>query len=138
VVGAITGGWWLLDGILRDAEQADPQQNWVFIYPPLGLAGQPAKGRIITGGAVERTLVFTSWASCPEALIALADWQNKAFENWMLCSHGIEGRHWQYGEGGWFESLLSEPPVQECRRGSGCCRRGLGRSPRTPTCSRAS
>ena len=45
--------------------------------------------------------------------MALASWQNASLENYMLCTHGIEGKHWKYGDNGSVVNLMSDPPNQE-------------------------
>jgi hypothetical protein len=114
-VGVLFGGWWLLNGtIQQQVEAADPTQDWVQIYPPLGLEGKlPETGRVVAGGAMERGLSVFTWASCPEAIICLLDWEMKDFDNYITDREGVPGKHWKWGEGGWIEDLKSPPPNQE-------------------------
>ncbi len=91
----------------------DPSQDWVQIFPPPGIKGSPQTNRIMSTVAMDRGIIVTSWAQAPEAVVALADWQNTSFENYLLCTRGIEGKHWQWGEGGWIEELRSEAPNRE-------------------------
>lgn len=114
LVGCISGGYWQTNQRLYEIEKnLDPSQDWVQIYPPPGLKDAPHTNRIMSTVAMDRGIIVTSWASAPEAIVALADWQNKSFENYLLCTRGIEGKHWQWGEGGWIEDLRSAPPNQE-------------------------
>jgi putative aldouronate transport system substrate-binding protein len=114
IIGCLSGGWWLTNGTLQmQVQAADPSQDWVQIFPPVGLKDVPNTGRIQAGGALERGLVVASWAECPEAIVALADWENKSFDNYLISRRGIEGKHWQWGEGGWIEELRSPAPNQE-------------------------
>jgi len=114
LIGCLSGGWWLTNGTLQtQVEVADPSQDWVQIFPPLGLKEAPHTGRVQAGGALERGLVVSSWSECPEAIVALADWENKSFENYLTARRGIEGKHWRWGEGGWIEELRSPAPNQE-------------------------
>ncbi len=116
IVGCIQDGHWLLNSTIRtQVLRDDPTQDWVQIFPPLGLKGRPHTGRV--SGAdykpVERAIVVTSWAQCPEAIVALMDWENSSFENFMLCRYGIEGKHWEFAENGGFRDLRSSAPNQE-------------------------
>ncbi|RIK33589.1 MAG: hypothetical protein DCC55_34655 [Chloroflexi bacterium] len=114
IIGCLSGGWWLTnDTLQRQVEGADPTQDWVQIFPPLGLKDKPETGRIQAGGALERGLVVTSWAECPEAIVALADWENKSFDNYLIARYGIPDKHWKWGEGGWIEDLRTAPPNRE-------------------------
>jgi ABC-type glycerol-3-phosphate transport system substrate-binding protein len=114
IIGCLSGGWWLTnDTLQRQVEGADPTQDWVQIFPPLGLKDRPETGRIQAGGALERGLVVTSWAECPEAIVALADWENKSFDNYLISRYGIPDKHWKWGEGGWIEDLRTAPPNRE-------------------------
>lgn len=113
-VGALLSGWWNLNGQLQNIQQnIDTNQDWVQIYPPLGLKDVPNSGRILTEIPLERSTVVTSWANCPEAIVAFADWQNKSWENYMLSYYGIEGKHWKFAENGAFVDLRSPAPNQE-------------------------
>jgi len=114
ILGCVSGGYWDTNGYLYDIEKSiDPSQDWVQIFPPVGLKDKPNSNRIVSTVAMERGLVVTSWASCPEAIIAFADWQNASWENYLTARYGIEGKHWEWGEGGWIEDLRSDPPNQE-------------------------
>lgn len=113
-VGALLGGWWTINGMLQNIQtEVDPSQDWVQIYPPLGLKDMPNSGRILTEIPLERAVVVTSWAQAPEAIVAFADWQNKSWENYMLSNYGIEGKHWQWAANGAYQDLRSAAPNQE-------------------------
>ncbi len=113
-VGALLSGWWNLNSQLKNIQKnIDPSQDWVQIYPPLGLRDVPNSGRILTEIPLERVAVVTSWAQAPEAIIAFADWQNKSWENFMLSSYGIEGKHYKWAANGAYVDLRSAPPNQE-------------------------
>jgi hypothetical protein len=106
IVGALSGGWGLLNGIIRtQIMKADPSQDWVQIYPPLARKGVPNSGRIRAGGPMERGLVVTTWAPAPEAIVALADWENKSYENWLTSRLGIQGKRWKFTENGGVQDL---------------------------------
>jgi hypothetical protein len=106
IVGALSGGWGLLNGIIRtQVIKADPTQDWVQIYPPLARKGVPNTGRIRAGGPMERGLVVTTWAPAPEAIVALADWENKSYENWLTSRLGIQGKHWKFTDNGGVQDL---------------------------------
>ncbi|NLE43135.1 MAG: hypothetical protein GX620_00310 [Chloroflexi bacterium] len=120
IVGCMFCGWWATNGSLLTTErEIDPTQDWVQIYPPVSLKGRPETGRILTEVPLERTVVVTSWANCPEAIIAFCDWNNATWENYMLSMFGIEGKHWKWGDNGCYVDLRSNPPNQEY---SGMCR----------------
>jgi len=113
-VGAIFSGWWNLNSQLKNIQKTiDPSQDWVQIFPPVGLKDVPNSGRILTEIPLERAAVVTSWANCPEAIIAFADWQNKSWENYMLSNYGIEGKHFQWAPNGAYVDLRSAAPNQE-------------------------
>lgn len=113
-VGALLSGWWNLNTQLKNIQKnIDPSQDWVQIFPPLGLKDVPNSGRILTEIPLERACVVTSWANCPEAIVALADWQNKSWENYMLSNYGIEGKHWKWAPNGAYVDLRSPAPNQE-------------------------
>lgn len=113
-VGALFSGWWNLNSQMKTIQNTvDPSQDWVQIYPPVGLKGVPNSGRILTEIPLERATVVTSWANCPESIVALADWQNKSWENYMLSNYGIEGKHWKWAPNGAFVDLRSAAPNQE-------------------------
>ncbi|MCC6626001.1 MAG: twin-arginine translocation signal domain-containing protein [Chloroflexi bacterium] len=98
-VGCLGGGWGLTNGIIkRQVVKADPSQDWVQIFPPLARKGVANSGRIRTGHPLERGLVVTSWAQQPEAIVALADWDNASYENWLTSRLGLKDKHWKYGE----------------------------------------
>ncbi len=112
-VGALLSGWWNLNSQLKNIQKnIDPSQDWVQIYPPLGLRDVPNSGRLLTEIPLERVAVVTSWAQAPEALIAFADWQNKSWENFMLSNYGIEGKHYSWADNGAVD-LRSSAPNQE-------------------------
>lgn len=114
IIGCLMGGHGLTNGTLSQVvEAADPSQDWVQVFPPLGLADDPNTGRVQAAGAIERGMVVTSWAEAPEAIVALADWENKSFDNYITARFGIEGTHWRWGEGGWIEDLRQQPPNRE-------------------------
>lgn len=114
LIGCLSGGWWLTNDTLRNqVEAADPAQDWVQVFPPLARKDKPNTGRIQAGGALERGLVVASWSECPEAIVALADWENKSFDNYLTARRGIEGRHWEWGEGGSIKELRSPAPNRE-------------------------
>ena len=120
MVGCVLGGWWATQSLVETVEKTiDPTQDWVQIYPPVALKDMPNSGRILTEIPLERAVVVTSWANCPEAIIAFLDWNNATWENYMLSNFGIEGRHWKWGENGCYIDLRSDPPNQEY---SGMCR----------------
>lgn len=113
-VGALFSGWWNLNSQMKGIQSGvDPSQDWVQIYPPVGLKDVPNSGRILTEIPLERATVVTSWANAPEAIVALADWQNKSWENYMLANYGIEGKHWKWAENGAYVDLRSAAPNQE-------------------------
>ncbi len=113
-VGALLSGWWNLNSQLKNIQKnIDPSQDWVQIYPPLGLRDVPNSGRLLTEIPLERVAVVTSWAQAPEALIAFADWQNKSWENFMLSNYGIEGKHYSWAANGAYVDLRSSAPNQE-------------------------
>jgi maltose-binding protein MalE len=113
-VGAIFSGWWNLNSQLKSIQKdIDPSQDWVQIFPPVGLKDVPNSGRILTEIPLERAAVVTSWANCPEAIVAFADWQNKSWENHMLSNYGIEGKHWKWAPNGAYVDLRSAAPNQE-------------------------
>ncbi len=114
MVGCMLSGYWAINGrLLTTEKEIDPKQDWVQIYPPVALKGVPNTGRILCEVPMNGGMVVTSWAPCPEAFIALADWINSSWENWMLAMYGIEGKHWRWGENGCFVDLRSNPPNQE-------------------------
>jgi ABC-type glycerol-3-phosphate transport system substrate-binding protein len=114
MVGCILSGHWLGNGQLLQIErEVDPTQDWVQIYPPPGLKDKPGTGRILGCIPGDRAIAMFSWANCPEALVAFADWSNASFENFMLCRFGIEGKHWKYGDNGCFIDMRTDPPNQE-------------------------
>jgi hypothetical protein len=114
IVGCVLGGWWYINGHLRLVEhEIDKTQDWVQIYPPVSLKDKPTTGRILCEIPVERAAVVTSWANCPEAIVAFGDYQNKSWENYMLCTRGIEGKHWKWADNGAYVDLRSNPPNQE-------------------------
>ncbi len=107
-VGVLAGNWRLLNGFLHDEVEAnDDEQDWVQVFPPVGRAGAPETACTLADSALERGIVILSWAECPEALVALADWENTTLENFITCRYGLQGKHWQWGEGGWIEDLRS-------------------------------
>jgi hypothetical protein len=113
-VGALLSGWWNLNSQLeRIQTEVDKSQDWVQIYPPVGLKGKPNTNRILTEIPLERATVVTSWANAPEAIVAFADWQNKSWENYLLCNYGIEGKHWKFAENGAFVDLRKPAPNSE-------------------------
>jgi hypothetical protein len=79
----------------------------------LALKDKPNTGRVQAAGAIERGIVVCSWAQAPEAIVALADWENKSFDNYITSRYGIEGTHWRWGEGGWIEDLRQPAPNRE-------------------------
>jgi putative aldouronate transport system substrate-binding protein len=108
MVGALSGGWGLLNGtgvLKTQVMKADPTQDWVQVYPPLARKGVPNTGRIRAGGPMERGLVVTTWAPAPEAIVALADWENKSYENYLTARLGIQGKHWKFTENGGVQDL---------------------------------
>jgi hypothetical protein len=113
MVGCIAGGWWLTNGRLEMASEVDPEQDWVQIYPPLGLKDVPNTGRLASGLPIDRVVMACSWAQCPEAIIALTDWQDKDMDNYNTVHYGIQGEHWEWGEGGWIVDNRSAPPDRE-------------------------
>lgn len=114
IVGCVLSGYWYANGPLQTTErEIDPTQDWVQIYPPLGLKGKPETGCILTEIPLERGVAVTSWANCPEAIIALCDWINTSWENYMLTGFGIEGKHWEWGDNGCYVDLRSLPPNEE-------------------------
>lgn len=114
MVGCVSGGWWVLNQEIREQVlPADPTQDWVHIFPPVGRKDVPNTGRVRAGGPMERGLVVTSWAPCPEAIVALADWDNKSFDNFLISRNGVPDKHWKWGSGGWVENLKSPPPNPE-------------------------
>lgn len=114
IIGCLSGGWWLTNDTLHaQVEAADPSQDWVQIFPPVGIKDKPNTGRVQAGGALERGLVVASWTECPEAIVALADWENKSFDNYLTARRGIEGRHWEWGENGSIKELRSPAPNRE-------------------------
>lgn len=113
-VGAISGGWWDLNGMIQQQViKADPKQDWVQIFPPVARKGVPNTGRIRTGQPLDRGIIVMSWAQAPEAVVALADWEMKSFDNYMVGRFGIEGKHWKYGSNGSIIDLRSPAPKQE-------------------------
>jgi hypothetical protein len=103
-----------VNGFLQtQVEKADPKQDWVVIYPPLGWKGKPHTARTSTGGAIERGMVAASWAEAPEACIAWCDWETKSHDNWLVGRFGVPDKHWKKGSGGWIEDLRSPAPNQE-------------------------
>ncbi len=114
IIGCLVAGHGLTNGTLaQTVEVADPTQDWVQIFPPLALKDKPNTGRVQAAGAIERGIVVCSWAQAPEAIVALADWENKSFDNYITSRFGIEGTHWKWGEGGWIEDLRQQPPNRE-------------------------
>lgn len=116
MVGCIQDGHWLINGTLANqVMKDDPTQDWVQIFPPLGLKDRPNTGRVsgASYGPIERGVVVASWAACPEAIVALADWENSSFENYVTARHGIEGKHWKYGDNGSIVDLRSAAPNWE-------------------------
>ena len=114
LVGCVLGGHWYLNGHLNQVEhQIDPSQDWVQIYPPVSLKGKPETGRILAEIPVERAVVVTSWAECPESIVAFGDWMNKSWENYMLSNYGIEGKHWKFADNGAYVDLRSPAPNHE-------------------------
>ena len=114
IIGCISAGWWTLNTVIKDQVlKADPKQDWVQIFPPVGRKGVPNTGRLLAGAPMERGIVVASWAQAPEAIVALADWDNKSFENYMTSRSGIQGKHWKLGEGGTFVNLMTPGPKPE-------------------------
>jgi hypothetical protein len=114
IIGCLMGGHGLTNGTLQQqVEVADPTQDWVQVFPPLALKDQPNTGRVQAAGAIERGIVVCSWAQAPEAIVALADWDNKSFDNYITSRYGIEGKHWKWGDGGWIEDLRQTAPNAE-------------------------
>ena len=114
IIGCISAGWWTLNQIIKDQVlKADPKQDWVQIFPPVSRKGVPNTGRIRAGAPMERGIVVASWAQAPEAIVALADWDNKSFDNYMTSRSGIQGKHWKYGDGGAFVNLMTPGPKPE-------------------------
>lgn len=105
-----TSGQGRLDQIEREV---DPKQDWVQIYPPVCLKGHPETGRILAEVPGEHCVSIFSWAKCPEAVVAWADWYCSSLENYMLCHYGIEGKHWKYGDNGCLIDLRTPPPNME-------------------------
>ncbi len=62
---------------------------------------------------MERGIVVASWAQAPEAIVALADWDNASFDNYLTSRQGIQGKHWKLGEGGSFVNLMTPGPKPE-------------------------
>jgi ABC-type glycerol-3-phosphate transport system substrate-binding protein len=118
-VGCVFCGHWETNGQLLTTErEIDPTQDWVQIFPPVGLKGRPETARVLTEIPLGRAIAITSWANCPEAIISLTDWINSSFENFMLGTYGIEGEHWEFGENGCLVDLRSPAPNEEY---SGMC-----------------
>jgi ABC-type glycerol-3-phosphate transport system substrate-binding protein len=114
IIGCLMGGHGLTNGTLQQqVEVADPTQDWVQVFPPLALKDVPNSGRVQAAGAIERGIVVCSWAQAPEAIVALADWDNKSFDNYITSRYGIEGKHWKWGDGGWIEDLRTPAPNAE-------------------------
>jgi hypothetical protein len=114
MVGCVLAAHTYTNAVLQtQVEKTDPKQDWVQIFPPPGRKGKANTGRVIAGGAVGRVTTVMSWTQCPEAIVALYDWQIKKFENYVVSVHGIEGKHWKWGSGGWIEDLRSKAPNQE-------------------------
>ena len=113
-VGAISGQWGNLNGIIRQTVMTpDPKQDWVQIFPPVARKGVPNTGRTATGQPLDRGIIVMSWDHAPEAIVALADWEMKSFDNYLVSSRGIEGKHWKYGANGSIVDLRSPAPKQE-------------------------
>ena len=114
MIGCISGGWWVLNNEIRQkVKPADPKQDWVQIFPPLGLKGKPETGRVRAGGPMERAFVVTSWAPAPEAIVALADWENKSFDNFLTSRLGIKGKHWDLNPDGTLNDKRKPAPNSE-------------------------
>jgi hypothetical protein len=113
-VGCQLGVWGALNGRLQRVERdIDQKQDWVQIYPPVGLKGKPDTARILTEIPLERAVVVTSWSACAEAIVAFTDWVNKSFENYMLSFRGIEGKHWKFADNGAYVDLRTPEPNAE-------------------------
>ena len=113
-VGAISGQWGDLNGLIKkQVIQVDPKQDWVQIFPPVARKGVPNTGRTSTGQPLDRGIIVMSWDQAPEAIVALADWEMKSFDNYMVGRYGIEGKHWKYGPNGSIVDLRSPLPKQE-------------------------
>jgi hypothetical protein len=101
MVGGIWGTWGMLNGKLKTVVMAaDPSQDWIQVFPPIGRKAVPNMGMVIAAGPIERAIVATTWAPSPEAIVALADWENSSWENYTLARRGIEGKHWKYDANG--------------------------------------
>jgi hypothetical protein len=79
--------------------KADPSQDWVQIFPPIGRKGVANSGRVRTGHPLERGLVIATWAPSPETMVAFTDWDNASLENFLTSRYGIPDKHWKLGEG---------------------------------------
>jgi hypothetical protein len=113
-VGAISGQWGNLNGIIQQqVMKADPKQDWVQIFPPIARKGVANTGRTKADQPLDRGIIAMSWSQAPEAIVALADWEMKSFDNYMLSTRGIEGKHWKYGANGSIVDLRSPAPKQE-------------------------
>jgi hypothetical protein len=114
LIGAISAGWWTMNGTLvKQVMKADPTQDWVQVFPPLGRKGVANSGRVYAAAPMARGLVVTTWAQAPEAIIALADWENKKLENFLSTRYGIPGKHWKFADNGAIVDLRSPAPKQE-------------------------
>jgi hypothetical protein len=96
MLGGIWGTWGMVNGKLKTVVMAaDPSQDWIQVFPPIGRKSTPNTGMVIAAGPIERAIVVTAWSPCPEAIVALADWENSSWENFTLARRGIEGKHWK-------------------------------------------
>ncbi|NLE46112.1 MAG: hypothetical protein GX620_15440 [Chloroflexi bacterium] len=114
LVGCLVGGHWLTNGLLQtQVEATDPAQDWVQIFPPPSIQDVPNTGRIGAAMPIDRVVMACSWCECPEAIVALTDWQDKDMDNYNTVHYGIQGEHWDWGEGGWIVDKRSPAPEQE-------------------------
>ena len=115
MVGCISAGSWVTNGDLFNIEkEIDPSQDWVQIFPPVGLKDVPNTGRVAAYNLVGRSAICTNWAPCPEAFVAFTDWANASWQNYLTVNRGIEGKHWKWGKGGWIEDNKDAPFLLIC------------------------